>query len=91
MHARSKVVQQSKKCEGESVYIYIGTDYTKEKEESRVDEYIKWNGRYVEEDTRIGTVCGGIREKERSATCIVFFPFRLFHCNIIVKVIMFTF
>lgn len=58
MHARSKVVQQSKKCEGESVYIYIyiRTDYTKEKEESRVDEYIKWNGRYVEEDTRIGTV-----------------------------------
>lgn len=62
------------------VYIYIyGTGYTKEKEESRLDECIKWNGRYVEKDTGIGIVCGGIREKERSATCIVSFPFRLFH------------
>lgn len=43
MHARSKVVQQSKKCEGESVCIYT-LGYTKEKEESRGDEYIKWNG-----------------------------------------------
>lgn len=65
---RDQKWSSSRKSVKVKVYVYIRTGYTKEKEESRIDEYIKWNGReYVEEETRESGLSVGeyVRRKDR--------------------------
>lgn len=75
MHARSKVVQQSKKCEGESIYIYMVQVIRKKKKKVDSMNILSGTDNTSKRTWESGLFVGEyVRRKDRPPR-IVFFPF----------------